>query len=398
MANPTFPAVTFRSMRAALPVAPTRTPEEEAALRGANPAAGVIPGSFQEQNMRANAGIYDAGTFGAENAVANGTGVVLPARYTSRPAADPAAAPVLPSAAPNPEAMLMSSLLPSSGRPPEIPGADPGTVALAGAAAGLEEAEAGFTAERAMSRLTAAGMSPRIPGESHVGRSARLYKESEQRRLSAVPPEMAANNFGYLRSRLETSLNGGTPRAPGSPVYTGDLKLPGQAKPATGVKAGEAATLYRNAQVTSAQPRLVDFGGGVRGLVDRQGNVSRIPNEEPATRELAVGGRKLTVGPGGKYFDEKGAPVDFGSNTPPRAPEPFLKTIDPELYQAQREEYLAHLAAKKQGGSAAPAAAQPAGGAKSPALAAQDQQALTWAKANPKDPRAAKILARLGTK
>lgn len=36
-----------------------------------------IPGSFADSNARVNAGIYAAGTFGADNAVANGTGIAV---------------------------------------------------------------------------------------------------------------------------------------------------------------------------------------------------------------------------------------------------------------------------------------------------------------------------------
>ncbi len=88
-------------------------------------------------------------------------------------------------------------------------------------------------------------------------------------------------------------------------------------------------------------PRLVDVGGGRQALV---GPAQLVPTgEQPkgAIVPIEVGGRKLAYHPDSKrYFDEAGKPVDFGAERAPRAPDPFLKSQDPELYEAQRAEYL----------------------------------------------------------
>lgn len=444
MALATYPQITFRNMRqtmspqlgsadhtdyaAAHPFAPAGWgPQADPA--SLDPAAPAMT-EHGLANARANAGVYDPGTHGAANAVANGTGVVAP-RFVdpvggpgirSNPAypvaPDPvyravngvgtpgAAAPVAPGSptlrqgqvapvapgrfdlrgagaaagaptfARDPEAMAMGAVFPSSGLPPVAPIGAGGAefdrmMPLLSAAAGLDDAQAGDQANRNLAMLKRAGALP-VAGEA---------------------PEISANKFGYLRSRLDASLAGGAPRAPGSPVY------PGASPVAPGATA-LAAGAYRNLQSTSRQPQLVDFAPGVRGLVDRQGNVSRVPEDQNAPREHVIGGRKLTA-VGDKFFDDQGQPVRFGADTPPRAPDVMLKTLDPELYQSQREEYLAYTQAKK--GNAQPAATGaasaggPAAGA-APALSSQDQQALAWAKANPKDPRAARINQRLGAK
>lgn len=63
------------------PVAPSSRPARTGltpAMRPAYDPNAQEPGSFGDQNARVNAGIYDAGTMGATNAAANGTGVVVP--------------------------------------------------------------------------------------------------------------------------------------------------------------------------------------------------------------------------------------------------------------------------------------------------------------------------------
>ena len=77
----------------------------------------------------------------------------------------------------------------------------------------------------------------------------------------------------------------------------------------------------------------------------------------PATQQVQVGGKSYTTGPGNRYFDEAGNPVDFSPSVP-RAPDPLMRTMDPELYDAQRAEYLRYVQGQGGGapGSGAPAA------------------------------------------
>lgn len=163
--------------------------------------------------------------------------------------------------------------------------------------------------------------------------------------------------------------------------------------------AGDLATAYSRLGVLGAKergPYAVDFGNGMRGVV-ANGNFILDPRlrqdpEKPVTREIDVGGQKMTVGPGDKYFDKDGKPVNFGTERAPSPPPFELKTTDPELYEAMKAEYLDYRA--RRGSAPAPAAA--AAGA--PGLSDQDEQALAWANAHPKDPRAAQIKQRLGVK
>lgn len=403
MAFPTYPAQTFRSMRAGLrpadqtdysqphPFLPTGWNPDPAApaAGGAAPAMPSVASlSFGEQNRLANAGLYEAGSFGAENAVANGTGrvieaadLVLPARYAGGPAAP---VPMAPNGRPTQAgaaSLTFSSLFGGGATLPD------GSPDLGAAAAGLQAAQGQYAARKDMQNLERQGMLPSLTDS----------------------PEVSANKFGYLNSRLTTVLNGGQPRAPGSSTY-GGAPLTGGKSPILSqwdtsfdktapiaptlspqLSTADAATAYQQRMATSKTPRLVDFAPGVRGLVDAQGNVSRIPNETPPTQQLEVGGRKLVVGPGDKYFDEQGQPVDFSQdNEKPLSVTDWLmmgnKGAD---YKAYWEEFSK---VKKSMMSEPPAATAPA------AAASQDEQALAWAKANPSDPRAAKIKQRLESK
>lgn len=78
---------------------------------------------------------------------------------------------------------------------------------------------------------------------------------------------------------------------------------------------------------------------------------------KPATQQVQVGGRNYVVGPGNRYLDaDTGQPVDFSPSVP-RAPDPLMRTMDPELYDAQRTEYLRYVQGQGGGGQAsAPAA------------------------------------------
>ena len=92
-------------------------------------------------------------------------------------------------------------------------------------------------------------------------------------------------------------------------------------------------------------PYPVDFGDGLRGVV-ANGNFIMDPRlrqkPEPDTRKIVVGDRELTVGPGDKYFDKDGKPVQFTPDRRPAPPDSFLKSQDPELFEAMKAEYLAY--------------------------------------------------------
>lgn len=110
-------------------------------------------------------------------------------------------------------------------------------------------------------------------------------------------------------------------------------------------------------------PYVADFGNGLRGVV-ANGNFIVDPRlrqepEKPATREVSVGGKKMTVGPGDKYFDEEGKPVQFTAGRAPSPPPFELKATDPELYEAMRDEYMAY-SQQRRGGQPPPAGKQPA--------------------------------------
>lgn len=261
------------------------------------PAPDAGPGaSFQVQNENANAGLTVPGTFGRQNADANAP--VLPARYvdpasgpglrpnptypnvpqpsyngvngvgtpmagqprrssmvayqgwptvnapgapfdlTQQP--QPGAAPVLPASfagpgGPSAETLAMGRLFPSAGPAgPLPPGVDPNFASLAGSAASLQAGQAEVGANRTLQQLQRAGALP-APGDS---------------------PEVSAGKFGYLNSRLQTSLNGGTPRAPGSPIYNGP---PDATAAGGGVTAGDAAAAYRRYQMTAGRPGALGY-------------------------------------------------------------------------------------------------------------------------------------------
>lgn len=107
------------------------------------------------------------------------------------------------------------------------------------------------------------------------------------------------------------------------------------------------------------------YGATINGIpgVVANGNFITDPRlrdqDKPATREVNVGGKKLTVGPGDKYFDEQGNPVKFTPDRPPAAPPFELKATDPELYEAMRQEYLGYVQSRgAAGGESKPGAGE----------------------------------------
>lgn len=381
MAFPTYPAITFRNMRqslvqspafelsdtAAHPFAPTGwgDPAAPAAPAAPNANAGTYaPGSFGAQAANANRGLYAPGSFGASNAVANGTGAALPSRFNDpasgpglranpvpavydeaqyngvggvgRPVAAPARAsallvqgmknvtpgggrqydltgrgapdPVLTAAGgPSPEALAYQRLFPSAGAPPapiSTGGLNGNLVSLAGSAAGLQDEQAAVAADRTLKLLSRAGALP-VAGDS---------------------PESSANKFGYLNSRLATTLNGGTPRAPGSPAMDGAPVLPARYGGAPGqVTTGDAANLYRALQTSSQQPRYIeDPVSGERkliynGRVEASGTNPSMKPGEPGSR-----GFTTTDIPGaGKLVKDNASGKFLGSGD-------FSKVSDPK--------------------------------------------------------------------
>ena len=110
-------------------------------------------------------------------------------------------------------------------------------------------------------------------------------------------------------------------------------------------------------------PQFSEGPGGALGMTTSKRSavpVRQPKTAEPALQELKVGKKTYYVGPGNKYFDEAGEPVDLGG-----------------------------------GGGAAPLFG-PGAAAGGGSMSEQDRQALEWARANPSDPRAAQILKRLG--
>lgn len=149
--------------------------------------------------------------------------------------------PVLSAAGgPSPEAMAYQRLFPSAGAPPSpmsTPGVNGNLVSLAGSAASLQDSQAAVAADRTLKLLDRAGALP----------------------SASDSPESSANKFGYLNSRLQTSLNGGTPRAPGSPVMdAADPVLPARYAAPAQVTTGYAANLYRSLQTSSLQPGFIE--------------------------------------------------------------------------------------------------------------------------------------------
>lgn len=88
--------------------------------------------------------------------------------------------------------------------------------------------------------------------------------------------------------------------------------------------------------------------------------------DKPALEKLEIGGKTYFVGPGNRYFDEEGVPVEFGGGMGGGG---MLFGADGKLKSADEK----------------------------PPLSEEDRQAIEWAKANPQDPRAATILKKHGT-
>jgi hypothetical protein len=121
----------------------------------------------------------------------------------------------------------------------------------------------------------------------------------------------------------------------------------------------EMLQAFKSLQPKSDPKFITDPETGIRIGVDASGNMQQLKGPEaqkPALQSIDVGGKKMFVGPGNQYFDESGAPVQTGRPSAPRPPDPLLKSQDPQLYDAMRQEYLDHLG-KSGAPSGAPAAA-----------------------------------------
>jgi hypothetical protein len=165
-----------------------------------------------------------------------------------------------------------------------------------------------------------------------------LTRASEQKQAAALQRQqieqaMAAQRAAALRhDRNRTALQGAAdPRtaAMADAMQAGQpfdpLNQPAESDPIQGylARGGDDpehmqqlnAMATRMAKGTRPGPQLLQLGEGVRGVWDGN-NFSRVADPKESTQQVTVGGRTLTVGPGNKYFDEQGAPVEFKGDKP----------------------------------------------------------------------------------
>lgn len=207
-------------------------------------------------------------------------------------------------------------------------------------------------------------------------------QQAQQQRLQQALDALAQGGrmralFGGMPSRDQT----------GAMMQTGsdfsDL-LPAASPPATPGDALQGSlaagitdprlldAIGKYADATPWQPTLQDLGENVLSMTTSPR--SAVPVQKPArtmaTQPLEVAGKKFTVGPGDRYFDANGVPVQFGPVTPPKAPDIMLKDEDPELYQAQRDQYLEYVNNRKAQGATGAQTKTPAAASADPAAQA----------------------------
>lgn len=124
------------------------------------------------------------------------------------------------------------------------------------------------------------------------------------------------------------------------------------------------AALSKYSESEPFTPAMVDLGNGTVAMMTSPKSAVPIikPPKTSAATPITVGNRQFTVGPGNRYFDERGAPVQFATDRAPKAPDIMLKHDDPELYDAMRADYLDWTTQQKfkRGGQApAPIAGKP---------------------------------------
>ena len=115
------------------------------------------------------------------------------------------------------------------------------------------------------------------------------------------------------------------------------------------------------------------FAVGPKGNFASSGtNPEKTKAEEQLIKQVKIGDRTLFIGPGNRYFDEGGQPVDFGGSDWTKA----LDSLSGQTNQPTTDsETVPAIDPTK--------------------LSARDQQALQWAQQNPQDPRADAILQRI---
>lgn len=308
---------------------------------------------------------------------------------------------MMPPVTPPPEGLPPASALPPVAPPPSVPGMPP-----VAPPTGMAPAAAGETPAQALARLNS------VPMQRSGPFAAGLPAGMENVDMQLLPPPSMRNAppRGGVDALLVSGglppppASGGTIQRTGGPLMQveggyGDrrpaMPLPPAQFPGAAAAAGVMPALPRGMPPgmsmtpppsslppgSDAQTRTLSqttplppppsaltpeaFAGeaarravaeGRDPLAARKAAEAIRPPVAPDARTVDIGGgRRAVVGPGDKYFDsETGRPIE--SNRRPMAPDPITKSLDPELYEAQRAEYLSYMQEQKAAAGGADAA------------------------------------------
>lgn len=351
---------------------------------------GIDPNDFGTQNRMADAGVYQAGTVGADNALANGTGMVLGPDGSLRGQPPAAAAPAAPGPTHADPATTVRTVTGSPADAQALSGLYPSTGGRGASAPGLYPPVAGLNAATSVDNLRAAFDSDRV------------FRTQIEPYIPTpgMAPEAAASRFGYLDKLALRSA--GVPEAAPGPLSTvsGDgwlrgrnaaepITLPGGEKalapgqklpPETDInrsRVAQLATLGRNLVQAQTQPHLRNLGkdssgNAVEGILQpRTGDFTRIKPDAAYPRSIKAGARNLLEVAPGKFTDDQGQPVEWKNEQEhPLTVNEFL--MSPALAEKFGNDYSQYRdafgkAARGPAGGATPAAA---GGAAQPTAGA----------------------------
>lgn len=223
---------------------------------------GIDPNDFGTQNRMADAGVYQAGTVGADNALANGTGMVLGPDGSLRGQPPAAAAPAAPGPTHADPATTVRTVTGSPADAQALSGLYPSTGGRGASAPGLYPPVAGLNAATSVDNLRAAFDSDRV------------FRTQIEPYIPTpgMAPEAAASRFGYLDKLALRSA--GVPEAAPGPLST---------------VSGDGWLRGRNA----AEP--ITLPGGEKALAPGQ----KLPPETDINRsrvsQLAAQGRSLAL-------------------------------------------------------------------------------------------------------
>lgn len=232
--------------------------------------------------------------------------------------------------------------------------------------AAVKAAGGGSQAIQMISALTTAKQSRDLQAAQVAAANA----QAQDRMLRITQDQRNVDAARQAASPIAPDPTAGQPADPNAPPPaprdpTGEEMIRRYLQAGGEPNAGTAHMLMAAAK-PQAQPQLQTIvlqdenGKPVTFAWDGRSAPQRITTKDAkdVTQTMLIGGKQYTVGPGNKYFDEKGAPVEFGAEKPMTATDWIISGQKPEDYKKYRDAFASATAPAP---APAPSSAAPAG-------------------------------------